>query len=152
MATTEQGITHRHEEQMDKLRIGNGRVLAAPLGPPLPDDVGTAPDDAGISSEVDEKTPDPTGALLAPGLRRNFTIPPKERALECIVALSNLARHNLGTSQRNLHAARRAENENELTHWKWESLHWLRRCGKWSNHKRKVDALTGQIDLSPFIR
>lgn len=133
MATTEQGTTHRREEQMDKLRIGNGRIQAAPLGPPLSDD-------AGISSEADETTPDPTGALLAPGLRRNFIIPPKERALECIAVLSNLARHNLGTSQRNLHAARRAENEKELAHWKWESLHWLCRCGKWSNHKRKVEA------------
>ena len=133
MATTEQGTTHRHEEQMDKLRIGHGRIQAAPLGPP-------SRDDAGISSEVDEATPDPTGGLLAPGLRRNFIIPPKERALECIAVLSNLARHNLGTSQRNLHAARRAEHEKELAHWKWESLHWLRRCGKWSNHKRKVEA------------
>jgi hypothetical protein len=133
MATTEQGTTHRREEQMDKLRIGNGRIHAAPLGPPLPDD-------AGISSEADQTTPDPTGALLAPGLRRNFIIPPKERALECIAVLFNLARHNLGTSQRNLHAARRVENEKEFAHWKWESLHWLRRCGKWSNHKRKVDA------------
>jgi len=140
MATTEQGSTHRHEEQMDKLRIGNGRIRAAPLGAPLPDDAGTAPDDTGISSEAVETTLDPTGALLPPGLRRNFIIPPRERALECIAVLSNLARHNLGTSQRNLHAARRAENEKELAHWKWESLHWLRRCGKWSNHKRKVEA------------
>ena len=37
-------------------------------------------------------------------------------------------------------AQKRAENEKEVAHWKWESLHWLRRCGKWSNHKRKVEA------------
>ena len=109
---------------MDKLRISNGQIQEAPLGQPLPGDAGAAPD-----------------GLLAPDLRRNFIIPPKERALECIAVLLNLARRNLGTSQRNLHAARRAENEKNLRHWKWESLHWLRRCGKWSNHKRKVEAL-----------
>jgi len=54
--------------------------------------------------------------------------------------LLTLARTNLGTSQRNLHASKRAEKEKELKHWKWESIHWLRRCGKWSNHKRKVEA------------
>ena len=140
MATTEQGTTHRHDEQMDKLRISNGRIQAAPLGPPQPDDAGTAPDDTGTCSEVAETAPDSTGALLAPDLRRNFIIPPKERALECIGVLLKLAGHNLGTSQRNLRAARRAENEKKLAHWEWESLHWLRRCGKWSNHKRKVEA------------
>ena len=140
MATTDQGTTYQHDEQMDKLRISNGQVQAAPLGPPLSDDAGSALEDTGTSSEVAETAPDSTGALLAPDLRRNFIIPPKERALECIAVLFNLARHNLGTSQRNLHAARRAENEKKLAHWKWESLHWLRRCGKWSNHKRKVEA------------
>ncbi len=124
---------------MDKLRIGNGRIQAAPLGPRMPDDAGTASDDTGISSKLAETVPDSTGALLAPGLRRNFIIPPRERALECIAVLLNLARHNLGASQKNLHAARRAEKEDELAHWKWESLHWLRRCGKWSNHRRKVE-------------
>ncbi len=125
---------------MDKLRFGNGRILAAPLGSPLSDNAGTAVDHAGISSEVGEALPDATGGLLDPDLRRNFIIPPKERALECIAVLSKLAGHNLGTSQRNLHAARRAENAQDLAHWKWESLHWLRRCGKWSNHRRKVEA------------
>ena len=140
MATTEQGTTHRHDEQVDELRISNDRIQAAPLGSPLPDYAGTASDDTEASSEVAETMPDSTDALLVPGLRRNFIIPPRERALECIAVLLNLARHNLGTSQRNLHAARRAENDEKLAHWKWESLHWLRRCGKWSNHKRKVEA------------
>ncbi len=126
MATTEQGTTYSHDEQMDKLRISNGQIQAAPLGSPLPDDVAVAPS--------------PADGLLDPGLRRNFIIPPKERALECIAVLLSLARRNLGTSQRNLHASKRAENEKELAHWKWESIHWLRRCGKWSNHKRKVEA------------
>ena len=125
---------------MDKLRIGNGRILAAPLGPPPSDDAGTASEDTGISSEFADMAPASTGGLLAPGLRRNFIIPPRERALECIAVLLNLARHNLGTSQKNLHAARCEEKEEELAHWKWESLHWLRRCGKWSNHRRKVEA------------
>ena len=140
MATTEQGTTHRHEGQMDKLRIGNGRIHAAPLGPPESDDAGTASNHTGISSEAAETAPDSTDGLLAPGLRRNFIIPPRERALECIAVLLNLARLNLGTSQKNLHAARRGEKDKDLVHWKWESLHWLRRCGKWSNHKRKVEA------------
>jgi len=108
---------------MDKLRISNGQIQAAPLGAPMGDDADMVSD-----------------GLLPPNLRRNFIIPPKERALECIAVLLNLARTNLGTSQRNLHASRRAENERELKHWKWESLHWLRRCGKWSNHKRKVES------------
>jgi hypothetical protein len=137
MATTEQGTTYRHDEQMDKLRISNGRIKAAPLGQPMSEDAGVAPGDNGTDSEVAHIVPD---GLLPPGLRRNFIIPPKERALECIAVLLNLARHNLGTSQRNLHAARRAENEKNLGHWKWESLHWLRRCGKWSNQKRKVES------------
>jgi hypothetical protein len=137
MATTEQGTTYRHDEQMDKLRISNGRIQVAPLGQPLPEDAGAAPDDSGTGSQLAEIVPD---GLLPPGLRRNFIIPPKERALECIAVLLNLARRNLGTSQRNLHAARRAEDEKKLGHWKWESLHWLGRCGKWSNHKRKVES------------
>ena len=126
MATTEQGTTNRHDEQMDKLRISNGQIQAAPLGQPLSDDAGAASGDNGTGSEVAEMALD---GLLPPNLRRNFIIPPKERALECI-----------GTSQRNLHAARRAEDEKKLGHWKWESLHWLGRCGKWSNHKRKVES------------
>ncbi|MDX1433261.1 MAG: hypothetical protein R3286_12520 [Gammaproteobacteria bacterium] len=77
---------------------------------------------------------------LSPELRRNFTMPPKERALECINVLLSLARSNLSTSQKRLHAARKQENEQDLAHWKWESIHWLRRCGKWSNHRRKVEA------------
>ncbi len=126
MATTEQGSTNRHDGQMDKLRISNGQIQAAPLGSPMRDDADTVPET--------------TDGLLAANLRRNFIIPPKERALECIAMLLTLARTNLGTSQRNLHASKRAEKEKELKHWKWESLHWLRRCGKWSNHKRKVEA------------
>ena len=126
---------------MDKLRIRNGQIQAAPLGSPQADDAGSASGDNGTGSEVADTAPDTTDGLLAPNLRRNFIIPPRERALECIAVLLNLARRNLGTSQRNLHAARRAENEKNLRHWKWESLHWLRRCGKWSNHKRKVEAL-----------
>jgi len=140
MATTEQGTTYRHDEQMEKLRISHGQIQAAPLDSPLPDDAGSVSGDSSTSSEIVEPAPDPTSGLLAANLRRNFIIPPKERALECIAVLLNLARHNLGTSQRNLHAARRADNEGDLGHWKWESLHWLRRCGKWSNHKRKVEA------------
>ena len=147
MATTEQGTTHRHDEQMDKLRISNGRVQAAPLGPPLAEDAGSVSDVAEAESDVieaesdvAEATTDNAGAILSPDLRRNFIIPPKERALECIAVLLNLARTNLGTSQRNLHTARRSEDEKGLAHWKWESLHWLRRCGKWSNHKRKVES------------
>jgi hypothetical protein len=132
MATTEQGTTYQHDEQMDKLRISNGQIQAAPLGPALSDDAAT--------TESDAAPPENAGALLDPDLRRNFIIPPKERALECIGVLLNLARSNLGTSQRNLHAAKRGENDKQLAHWKWESLHWLRRCGKWSNHKRKVEA------------
>ena len=139
MATTEQGTTRRHDEQMDKLRISNGQIEAAPLGPPVrsgapSQDPHADADDAGTDAR------DNTGALLDPELRRNFIIPPKERALECIAVLLNLARRNLGTSQRNLHAARKADNDKEFAHWKWESLHWLRRCGKWSNHKRKVES------------
>ena len=126
MATTEQGTMFRHDGQMDKLRISNGQIQAAPLGSPRRDDA--------------DPVPDSTDGLLSPDLRRNFIIPPKERALECIAVLLSLARNNLGTSQRNLHAARRAEKDEELAHWKWESLHWLRRCGKWSNHKRKVES------------
>ena len=140
MATTEQGTTHQHDEQMDKLRISNGRVQAAPLGPSLTDDADSESNDSETNSEVVEATPDNSGAILSPDLRRNFIIPPKERALECIAVLLNLARTNLGTSQRNLHAARRSEDDEGLAHWKWESLHWLRRCGKWSNHKRRVEA------------
>lgn len=135
MATTEQGTTYQHDEQMDKLRISNGQIQAAPLGRPLPDD--------GVPADVEGEGAEEAGnngALLDPDLRRNFIIPPKERALECIAVLLNLARTNLGTSQRNIHAAKRAQNEEEAAHWKWESLHWLRRCGKWSNHKRKVEA------------
>jgi hypothetical protein len=147
MATTEQGTTHRHDEQMDKLRISNGRVQAAPLGLAPAEDAGSVSDVAEAESDVIEAESDVAeapvenaGALLSPDLRRNFIIPPKERALECIAVLLNLARTNLGTSQRNLHAARRSEDEKNLAHWKWESLHWLRRCGKWSNHKRKVES------------
>ena len=147
MATTEQGTTYRHDEQMDKLRISNGRVQAAPLGPPPAEDAGSVSDVAEAESDVIEAESDVAeapaanaGAVLSPDLRRNFIIPPKERALECIAVLLNLARANLGTSQRNLHAARRSEDDEGLAHWKWESLHWLRRCGKWSNHKRKVES------------
>jgi hypothetical protein len=132
MATTEQGTTYRHGERMDKLRISNGYIQAAPLGTPPRDDA--------------DAVPDSTDGLLSPDLRRNFIIPPKERALECIAVLLSLARSNLGTSQRNLHAARRAEKDEELAHGKWESLHWLRRCGKWSNHKRKVESLSNPTD------
>jgi hypothetical protein len=132
MATTEQGTTYQHDEQMDKLRISNGQIRAAPLGPALSDDAD--------STESDAAPPENAGSLLDPELRRNFIIPPKERALECIAVLLTLARTNLGTSQRNLHAAKREEKEKELAHWKWESIHWLRRCGKWSNHKRKVES------------
>ena len=138
MATTEQGTTYDHDEQMDKLRITNGQIQAAPLGPAMSDDAPEAETDAETVT-----APDPgnaADALLDPDLRRNFIIPPRERALECIAVLLNLARTNLGTSQRNLHAAKREENDKELAHWKWESLHWLRRCGKWSNHKRRVEA------------
>jgi hypothetical protein len=140
MATTEQGTTHQHDEQMDKLRISNGRVQAAPLGLPRSAGADSASGVAEADSEVVEAAPDNTGTILSPDLRRNFIIPPKERALECIAVLLNLARTNLGTSQRNLHTARREEDERNFAHWKWESLHWLRRCGKWSNHKRKVEA------------
>ncbi len=140
MATTEQGTTHEHDEQMEKLRISNGRVQAAPLGRAQRADGDSTPDDAQASTQAADYPPDNGGAVLSPDLRRNFIIPPKERALECIAVLLNLARNNLGTSQRNLHAARRAEDEKNLAHWKWESLHWLRRCGKWSNHKRKVES------------
>ena len=126
MATTEQGSTNRHDGQMDKLRFSNGQIQSAPLGSPMGDDADTVPET--------------TDGLLPADLRRNFTMPPKERALECIAVLLTLARTNLGTSQRNLHASKRAEKEKELKHWKWESLHWLRRCGKWSNHKRKVES------------
>jgi hypothetical protein len=122
---------------MDKLHISNGRIQVAPFGQPLSEDAGGAPGDSGTDSQFAEIVPD---GLLPPGLRRNFIIPPKERALECIAVLLNLARRNLGTSQRNLHAARRVEDEKKLRHWKWESLHWLGRCGKWSNHKRKVES------------
>ena len=142
MATTEQGTTHRHDEQMEKLRIRDGRIQAAPLGssrgPSRRADEQSVSEGAEI--ENSERSPDNGSSVLAPDLRRNFIIPPKERALECIAVLLNLARANLGTSQRNLHASKRTENENEFAHWKWESLHWLRRCGKWSNHKRKVEA------------
>lgn len=134
METTEQGTTYHHDEQMDKLRISNGQIHSAPLGPVMADD---AP---AVEAEAETAPETGTDALLAPDLRRNFIIPPKERALECIAVLLNLARTNLGTSQRRLHAAKRAENDKELAHWKWESLHWLRRCGKWSNHKRRVEA------------
>jgi hypothetical protein len=140
MATTEQGTRHRHDERMDKLRISNGQIQAAPLGPSLPADAEKARDGSESGSPGTESSSDNPDGLLAADLRRNFIIPPKERALECIAVLLNLARRNLGTSQRNLHASRRAENEKDLAHWKWESLHWLRRCGKWSNHKRKVEA------------
>jgi len=137
MATTEQGTEHRHDERMDKLRIRNGQIQATPLGSARSSDAD------GSQSETEssvEPVSSSTDGLLDPELRRNFIIPPKERALECIAVLLNLARTNLGTSQRNLHASRRAENEQDLAHWKWESLHWLRRCGKWSNHKRKVES------------
>lgn len=140
MATTEQGTTHELDEQMDKLRISNGRVQAAPLGPPSASDGDSASDVIEADSEVVEAAPENNGTILSSELRRNFIIPPKERALECIAVLLNLARTNLGTSQRNLHAARREEDDKSFAHWKWESLHWLRRCGKWSNHKRKVEA------------
>ena len=141
MATTEQGTRHRHDERMDKLRISNGQIQAAPLGPALPADAEAESEGAGPGTENAESQSDNSDGLLANDLRRNFIIPPKERALECIAVLLNLARRNLGTSQRNLHASRRAENEKDLAHWKWESLHWLRRCGKWSNHKRRVESL-----------
>jgi hypothetical protein len=138
MATTEQGATQPHDDPMDKLRISNGQIEAAPFGPALPADAGTPKNGKDRHSEIaDSET---ANGLLDPELRRNFIIPPKERALECIAVLLNLARSNLGTSQRNLHASRRAEKDQELAHWKWESLHWLRRCGKWSNHKRKVES------------
>ena len=140
MATTEQGITHQYDERMDKLRIRKGQVQAAPLGSPRPDDAGSPSNFTETSSQVDESASDTTGAILSPDLRRNFIIPPKERAMECIAALLNLARTNLGTSQRNLHSARREQDDKSLAHWKWESLHWLRRCGKWSNHKRRVES------------
>jgi hypothetical protein len=140
MATTERGTTYRHDERMDKLRIRNGQIQAAPLGPARPDDAGTARRDTESGPEIVASNPDTTHGLLDPDLRRNFIIPPKERALECIAVLLNLARTNLGTSQRNLHASRRAENEKDFAHWKWESLHWLRRCGKWSNQRRKVES------------
>ena len=140
MTTTEQGISHQHVERMDKLRISKGRVRAAPLGPPLPDDAGSASNFSQTSSQVDESATDTMGAVLSPDLRRNFIIPPKERAMECIAALLNLARTNLGTSQRNLHAARREEDNKSPNHWTWESLHWLRRCGTCSHHKRRVDS------------
>jgi len=130
MATTEQGSTHQQHGQMDKLRISNGQIQEAPLASPMRDDAGS----------MSDRVPDTNDGLLAADLRRNFIIPPKERALECIAVLLTLARTNLGTSQRNLHASKRAENEKELKHWKWESIHWLRRCGKWSNHKRKVES------------
>ena len=140
MATTEQGITRQHDERMEKLRIRNGQIQAAPLGPAQPADSGESSVVGGAGAETTESNSGSADGLLAGDLRRNFIIPPKERALECIAVLLNLARRNLGTSQRNLHASRRAENEKELAHWKWESLHWLRRCGKWSNHRRKVES------------
>ena len=77
---------------------------------------------------------------VSPDLRRNFTMPPKERALECINVLLSLARKNLSISQKRLYAARREHEEKELAQWEWESLHWLRRCGKWSNARRRVEA------------
>ena len=140
MATTEQRTIYQYDERMDKLRIRRGQVQAAPLSSPRPDDAESASNIVAANSQVSESTPDAAGTMLSPDLRRNFIIPPKERAMECIAAWLNLARSNLGTSQRNLHAARRGEDEKSLSHWKWESLHWLRRCGKWSNHKRKVEA------------
>ena len=42
MATTEQGTTYRHDEQMDKLRISNGRIEVARFGQPLSEDTGVA--------------------------------------------------------------------------------------------------------------
>jgi hypothetical protein len=140
MATTEQGITYRRDDRMEKLRISNGQIQAAPLGPARPAGSGEVIDDAEPGSKITRSNSESTDGLLDPGLRRNFIIPPKERALECIAVLFNLARSNLGTSQRNLHASRRAGNDKDLAHWKWESLHWLRRCGKWSNQKRKVES------------
>lgn len=140
MSTTEQGTTHQRDEQMDKLRISNGRVHAAPLGSTRRAEDDSAQDAGQAQAQDAEASPDNGGTVLSADLRRNFIIPPKERALECIAVLLNLARSNLGTSQRNLHAARRAQDDKNLAHWKWESLHWLRRCGKWSNHKRKVEA------------
>lgn len=140
MATTEQGTRHRHDERMDKLRIRNGQIQATPLGSARSDDADPAPTVTETNATPGEPAASSSHGLLDPELRRNFIIPPKERALECIAVLLNLARRNLGTSQRNLHASRRAENEKELAHWKWESLHWLRRCGKWSNHKRRVES------------
>lgn len=140
MSTTEQGTTHQRDEQMDKLRISNGRVHAAPLGSARRAEDDSAQDAGRAQTQDTEASPDNGGTVLSADLRRNFIIPPKERALECIAVLLNLARSNLGTSQRNLHAARRAQDDKNFAHWKWESLHWLRRCGKWSNHKRKVEA------------
>jgi hypothetical protein len=140
MATTEQGTIQQRDEQMDKLRISNGRVQAAPLGPARRAEYDSAPDAAQAQTQDAGPSPDNGGTVLSADLRRNFIIPPKERALECIAVLLTLARSNLGTSQRNLHAARRAQDDKNLAHWKWESLHWLRRCGKWSNHKRKVES------------
>ena len=58
MATTEQGTTYRHDEQMDKLRISNGQIQAAPLGQPLPDDAEAAARDSGTDSEVVETVSD----------------------------------------------------------------------------------------------
>ena len=110
---------------MDKLRVNNPQVHKVRFGLPKTD------------GEADAA---PGEALLSPDLRRNFTMPPKERAMECIAALLNNARNNLSVSQKNLHAAKRSEDDKTLGHWKWESLHWLRRCGKWSNAKRRVSA------------
>ena len=126
MATTEQGTTHQHDEQMEKLRISNGQIQEAPLGPSLADDAESESDVVEASPDADDAGPDTGDAMLSPDLRRNFIIPPKERAFECIAVLLNLARTNLGTSQRNLHVAKREEDEKTLAHWKWESLHWLR--------------------------
>jgi hypothetical protein len=110
---------------MDKLRANNPLVHTVRFG---------------SSRAESEEIASPGEALLSPDLRRNFTMPPKERALECINVLLNLARNNLSVSQKNLHAAKRGEDGESLAQWKWESLHWLRRCGKWSNAKRKVSA------------
>lgn len=110
---------------MDKLRANNPLVHTVRFGSPNADA---------------RETVSPGEALLSPDLRRNFIMPPKERALECINVLLNLARNNLSISQKNLHAARREHDDESRAQWEWESLHWLRRCGKWSNHRRKVSA------------
>ena len=67
MATTEQGATHPPDERMDKLRISNGQIEAAPFGPALPGGAvtPTKDPDSSVKSDVLESS----NGLLDPELR-----------------------------------------------------------------------------------